>query len=142
MNTLYPGRTPEYVGPTSGLFGWVHHNRLFEWSYDIRERVIYILENKSEHERTIRLYCLVYLDPTDQPWENGYRLLVAGDRSWTEKERTGARVSLSDESVRLWDEGSRLIAVNREAIQSRLLELAPGAPWNGQRLVFPGPEGR
>lgn len=163
-NTIYPGRAG-YTGPTRGLFGFVHHDQLYEWSGDINERVQYIQESKPLHEQAMRLHCLVYIDPTDQPWAEadrllveGWRLVDEGGRMWAAgfqprgwKKRwwlNGIRSrikgvlmmnrggQLQREGWQLCSKGDRLMTEHREAILARLLELVPDAPWDGDKLVF------
>ena len=59
-NVLFPGR-PNYVGPTSGWFGLLHHSELFETSHDVSERIDYVKANKPKAEVAIRLRNMVYL---------------------------------------------------------------------------------
>ena len=59
-NTLFPGR-PDYIGPTSGTFGLLHHEVLCESSHDVMERVYYIKNNKPKNEVAVRLHNLIYL---------------------------------------------------------------------------------
>ena len=62
-NTLFPG-LPDYVGPTSGLFSWLHHEGpVVEASSDVRGRIRFIRENKPAHEIAVRLAHIVFLDP-------------------------------------------------------------------------------
>ena len=60
MNTLFPGR-PNYTGPTTGWFGLLHHNQLFEGSHDVMERVSYVKSCKPAAEISIRLHSMIYL---------------------------------------------------------------------------------
>ena len=59
-NTLFPGR-PNYVGPTKGWFGLLHHEVLCEESHDVMERVDYVKREKPNHEIAIRLHNMIYL---------------------------------------------------------------------------------
>jgi hypothetical protein len=59
-NTLFPGR-PDYVGPTSGVFGLLHHEVLFEDSHNVMERVDYVRREKPKREIAIRLHNMIYL---------------------------------------------------------------------------------
>ena len=59
-NTLFPGR-PDYIGPTSGTFGLLHHEVLCESSHDVMERVDYIKKHKPKNEVAVRLHNLIYL---------------------------------------------------------------------------------
>ena len=59
-NTLFPGR-PDYVGPTTGLFGLLHHAELYEGSGDVMERVEYVKNAKPRHEVATRLHNMIAL---------------------------------------------------------------------------------
>ena len=59
-NTLFPGR-PNYTGPTSGWFGLLHHDTLFERSHNVNERIDYVRRHKSPAEIPLRLHNMVYL---------------------------------------------------------------------------------
>src|SRR3990167_6859386 len=59
-NTIFPGR-PHYVGPISGWFGLLHHDKLCEQSHDVMERVDYVRREKSQHEIETRLHNMIYL---------------------------------------------------------------------------------
>ena len=63
-NTLFPGR-PNYTGPTKGYFGLLHHDRLFEWSDNVLERIDYVKKDKPLAEQAIRLRSMIYLDLKD-----------------------------------------------------------------------------
>ena len=62
MNTMFPGR-PNYTGPTTGWFGLLHHEILYEESHDVMERIQYVKYNKPSYEIAIRLHNMIYLDP-------------------------------------------------------------------------------
>ena len=59
-NIMFPGR-PNYTGPTSGLFGLLHHDQLCESSDNVMERVAYVQHNKPESEIATRLHNMIYL---------------------------------------------------------------------------------
>ena len=59
-NTLFPGR-PDYVGPTSGWFGLMHHQILCEKSHNVMERVEYVKTRKPAREIATRLHNMIYL---------------------------------------------------------------------------------
>ena len=59
-NNLFPGR-PNYAGPTSGMFGLLHHEQLLESSHDVMERVNYVKRAKPKREIAIRLHNMIYL---------------------------------------------------------------------------------
>ena len=60
VNVLFPGR-PDYTGPTTGIFGLLHHEELAESSHDVMERVAYVKANKPANEVAIRLHNMIYL---------------------------------------------------------------------------------
>ena len=62
VNTLFPGRD-NYVGPTTGWFAFLHHEKLFEESHNVMERVAYVKSEKPKREVWIRLHNMMYLDP-------------------------------------------------------------------------------
>ena len=62
VNKLFPGRE-NYVGPTIGMFAFLHHEKLFEESHNVMERVAYVKREKPEREVWIRLHNMMYLDP-------------------------------------------------------------------------------
>ena len=59
-NTLFPGR-PSYAGPTSGWFGFLHHDKLCESSHNVMERGGYVWRDKPKIELAVRLYNMIYL---------------------------------------------------------------------------------
>ena len=61
MNTLFPGR-PDYVGPKSGMFAFLHHEILCEPSDNVMERVDYVRHHKPPAEIETRLHHMMFLD--------------------------------------------------------------------------------
>jgi hypothetical protein len=61
-NIKFPGR-PNYTGPKSGYFAFVHHGVLFEKSHDIFERLTYVDNKKPANEIDVRRWNMMYLDP-------------------------------------------------------------------------------
>ena len=59
-NDKFPGR-PDYVGPTTGWFGLLHHDKLFEQSDNVMERVDYVRREKPKGEIAIRLHNMIFL---------------------------------------------------------------------------------
>jgi hypothetical protein len=59
-NTIFCGR-PNYVGPKKGWFGLLHHDRLYEESHNVMERVDYTKAHKPANEVEIRLHNMIYL---------------------------------------------------------------------------------
>ena len=108
-NTHFPG-LPDYIGPTSGVFGCVHHDTLYEWSSDIMERVEYTKLFKPQSEQETRLRCLVYLDPTELPAELN-KMLSGQGTMWTNWDKM-----LSDwnkaqaEWDKIWTEWNKALA--------------------------------
>src|SRR4030067_2214431 len=64
LNTRFPGRG-DYTGPTTGWFGLLHHEVLFEYSHNVMERVEYIVQHKPSHEVATRLHNLIWIDPKE-----------------------------------------------------------------------------
>ena len=60
VNTLFPGR-PEYIGPTEGWFGLLHHDKLYEYSRNVMERVEYVRRDKPAREVAVRLHNMIYI---------------------------------------------------------------------------------
>ncbi len=134
-NILYPGR-PNYTGPTKGLFGFIHHDKLFEYSFDIRERVHFIWNNKPGNEIKHRLHCLVYLPLRRLPkelntavkaviitWE-AYKTNSPSDEIW--EDYYGARCTY----------GSVIIKFQLELL-TLITKLVPDHTWNDGKLVMP-----
>ena len=148
---------PDYDGPTSGLFGLVHHDKLFEYSRDILERVeFYNTGGKPEHELETRRRCLVYLDPTGQPWAvarakcgadwakyvavradygadwaNYVSVRDKYDADWAKY------VAARDKYDADWAEYEAATAEYASQIEAQIRALVPDLPWNGKELVFP-----
>ena len=66
-NKLFPGR-PNYTGPTTGWFGLLHHDLLFEESHDVNERIAYVRHEKPAREIDIRLRNMIYLGALSECW--------------------------------------------------------------------------
>lgn len=161
MNTAFPA-LPDYTGPDSGLAGWVHHDKPFAYCRSFKERIAYIRATKPANEIPTRLRCLVYLDPTGQPWAEALtdlnrtqaalnRALAALDRAQAETlaalDRTLADLNRA-QAVR----NRALAALNRARaeldraqaewdqyapqIEAQIRALIPDLPWNGISLVF------
>jgi hypothetical protein len=74
-NLLFPGR-PSYKGPSTGWFGLLHHDSLFEYSFDVMQRVDYVAMYKPSLEIGVRLDNMVYIDALDSPkYKNLYSLM-------------------------------------------------------------------
>ena len=120
MNDRNPG-LPNYTGPNSGMFYGVHHDRLFEYSRDINERLTYIDNEKPQRERTSRRrhICLMLQSDADIP-----------DSVWAESAKLRA------ESAKLWAEGDKLLLPYRAQLETAWLRLVPDNRWDGREIVF------
>ena len=67
-NKLFPGR-PDYTGPKTGVFAFLHHEILCESSHDVMERVAYVKSNKPKNEVEIRLHNMMYLGKEGADYE-------------------------------------------------------------------------
>ena len=157
-NVLFPA-LPDYAGPTAGLFGFLHHDRPWEWSHDVTERVAYCRANKPATELATRERHMVHLSqerllaigvpvPTlaegarlraesARLWAEGYRLWAEGYRLWAESYRLRAEGNrLRDEGARLWAEGARLLEPYADAITALAVSLVPDCRWDGSEIVF------
>ena len=63
-NKRFPGR-PNYTGPTTGWFGLLHHDLLYEESDNVMERVSYVKKYKPDAEVAIRLHNMIWIDPVE-----------------------------------------------------------------------------
>ena len=111
-NTLFPGR-PDYIGPTSGTFGLLHHEVLCESSHDVMERVYYIKNNKPKNEVAVRLHNLIYLGGCEAATD------YEAKRDALDADYRTKRVALD----------AQIIAYIRVHI--------PDCAWDGKTLVFP-----
>ena len=111
-NTLFPGR-PDYIGPTSGTFGLLHHEVLCESSHDVMERVDYIKKHKPKNEVAVRLHNLIYL---------------GGCEAATDY-RTKCAPLYADYEAKCAPLDAQIIAYIRVHI--------PDCAWDGKTLVFP-----
>ena len=114
-NTLYPGR-PHYVGPITGFFFLLHHDRLFEYSSGVAERVEYIKSNKPENEIDIRLWNICLFPPEKMP-----------------PEINKARAELDKVCAEL---DKACAELDKACAESVLFELVPEHSWDGEKLVF------
>jgi len=119
-NVLFPGR-PNYTGPISGLFGWVHHagqeGCIVERSKDIQGRVDFIQLYKRKAENAIRLYSLVRIPEELIP--ERIRNALSKDHSLT--------LNLSDLSCQ-----------HKRVLDGIALSLVPTVPWDNfnRTLIF------
>ena len=143
---------PGYDGPNEGVIAFVHHDVLAEYSLDIMERVrFYNNGGKPAHELETRRRCMVYLDPTNQPWAEHGRQQDELERQWVELGRQRAKhkrqedelklqraehrrqgVELGRQRAELWRQEVEL----EPAILAQIKALVPDLPWDGHKLVF------
>jgi hypothetical protein len=118
-NTLFPGR-PDYTGPTTGWFGLLHHDTLYEQSHDVMERVAYVHRAKPEHEIKIRLHNMIYLGACD----------AITKRAPLDADYRAKRAPLyADYKAKLAPLDAEITAYIREQI--------PDCAWGGKELQFP-----
>ena len=107
-NTMFPGR-PDYVGPTVGWFGLLHHDQLCEQSHDVMERVAYVKSWKPTHEIAIRLHNMIWLGGCEAE----------------------AKITVLDA-----DYEAKRAPLDAE-ILAYIKTHIPDCAWNGTELVFP-----
>jgi len=152
MNTLFPGR-PDYVGPTEGLFGLLHHEELYETSHNVMERVAYVKREKPHNEVETRLHNMIYLGgceaaeslaalkedyqakrkPLDEDYETKRKLL--DDDYWD-------KVKLLDDDYwakvkQLKEDCETKWGLCTAEIEAYIKSHIPDCAWNGWTLVFP-----
>src|SRR3990172_3867908 len=150
---------PDYDGPSSGVFSFVHDSVPAEFSLDIMERVrFYNRGGKPKHELETRRRCMVWLDPANQPWAELarqwaelyrqraehdrqraelYRPLAGLHRQWDELDRQWEELDRQlaglhrqwDELYRQWDEHDRQWVEHEPAILAQIKALVPDLPW-------------
>lgn len=131
-NITHPG-LPDYVGPNEGLFGLVHHDVLAEWSRDIRNRIEVILHSKPEAERATRLHCLVYLDPTGQPWEPFYEAFQRAKQEW---QHGSLSKPVAEQMKQASETLEAALSAYQPQLEAQIRALVPNLPWDGTQLVF------
>lgn len=157
INDRFPGRA-NYVGPTTGMFGLLHHTLLCEFSWNVMERVKYVVEEKDPHEIPTRLHNMIYLGDCEAAIkyhenEKVYRTKTAELDSgyWDNRctlesyetlgERTAKLSPLLAEYRRQRDalDAERLgvIATTNGPILEFIKQHIPNTAWNGKELVFP-----
>ena len=139
-NILFPGR-PSYSGPTSGMFGLLHHDQLYESSDDVMERVAYVRREKPQNEVAIRLHNMIYLGgcpavakhaPLDADYKAKRAPLYAdyeAKRDQLDADYKAKRDSLdADYKAKRAPLDAEILAYIRKHI--------PDCAWNGRELVF------
>jgi hypothetical protein len=139
-NKLFPGRK-KYTGPTTGVFGLLHHEELCEQSHDVNERIAYVKEYKPKNEVAIRLYNMIYLG--DCPAAVGHeaaRKLFEDTcaTAWKLYEDTCATAwKLCDETrAPAWKLFEDTCATLDVEILAYIKLHIPDCAWNGKTLVF------
>ena len=138
INTLYPGR-PNYTGPTSGVFTFVHHQQLVEWSDNINERIAYIRSDKPKHEVESRLYHLLYLDVPEltkarddwdkarEDWDKAHEDFYQGYFTWYIANEAWAKA---------WKDLNRVLNNFKPEIMTYVNKHIPDHRWDGKELRF------
>ena len=123
-NTLFPGR-PDYTGPTTGYFGLLHHDRLFEWSYNVLNRIDYVRNYKPKDDQAIRLWNMIYLDiPEVNKARNDYDTAY---NDWYKAHND------HDKARKDWNKAWKDL---KPLILAYIHKHIPDCPWNGIELVF------
>ena len=125
MNELFPGR-PDYVGPTKGYFAFLHHEKLFEKSHDVMERVAYVKREKPDHEIPTRLHNMIYLPFMTDELDADYKAKRAPLYDDYEAKR-----------ATLYDDYEAKLATLYDGILAFVRQHIPDCAWNGRELVFP-----
>ena len=157
-NTLFPGR-PNYTGPTKGLFGLLHHDKLCEQSYDVNVRIIYVKREKPKNEVAIRLHNMIYLGGCEAMAKLDalyadykikhdalyatytvkrdalYATCTAKDATYTTKDALYTTYEAKHDAL------YAAYTVKRDALDAEILAYIksniPDCAWNGKTLVFP-----
>ena len=145
INTLYPGR-PNYTGPTSGIFAFVHHEVLAESSHNINERIAYIKEHKPTNERESRLYHLLYIDIPElakayedwdkacKDWEKAYKDWVKANEDLDKARKDCDKASEDlDKANEDWDKALNNFKLEILAYVNKHI---PDHKWDGKELRF------
>ena len=132
VNKLFPGRE-NYVGPTIGMFAFLHHETLFEKSHNVMERVAYVQREKPKREVWIRLHNMMYLDPVLCP------AVAKRDTLYADYEAKCAPLYADYEAKR--DTLDADYKAKRDTLDAEILAYIksemPDCAWNGKTLVFP-----
>jgi len=160
-NKLFPGR-PNYTGPTAGLFAFLHHCTLYEYSDNVIERINYVKSQKPKDEIELRLHHMLYLDSSDTligkaySFEERYRQKrVQLDNEYEhECARLDSDFQFRGYNYDYWRQRNTLNAVYRQRVNKldddywrrrALFEKVvldyinrhiPEHRWNGERIVF------
>ena len=128
-NILFPGRA-DYTGPTSGMFGLLHHDQLYESSDDVMERVAYVRREKPQNEVAIRLHNMIYL--------GGCPAVAKLAPLYADYKAKRAPLYADYEAKRAplyADHEAKLAALYAE-ILAYIRKHIPDCTWNGRELVF------
>ena len=141
---MFPGR-PHYSGPTTGVFGLLHHDALAETSHDVTERVAYVQRHKPPHEVATRLHNMIFLGGCPAAAE--YAALAdewRAKRAALDAEYWAKRALALDAALdEYWAKRAALDAeyvAKRAALDALILAYIrlhiPDCAWNGRELVF------
>ena len=141
MNTLFPGRA-NYIGPTSGVFAFVHHEILCEWSNNINVRLTYVRDNKPIYEQKVRLSSIMYIPESVCPtvYEAHAKSVEARakyDEAHAKSVEARAKsVEARAKSVEARAKYDEAHAKCDDIILAYVLKHQPTVPWNGKTLTF------
>ena len=142
VNKLFPGRDG-YTGPTSGMFAFLHHEKLFEESHNVMERVAYVKRDKPKREVWIRLHNMMYLDPAlcpainvTAPAEAEYQRVRAQAEAEYQRVRAPAYAECQRVTAQAYAEYQRVGAPAEAELLAYIKTEMLDCAWNGQTLVF------
>lgn len=128
MNLRKKARPAEW--PKAGLYWFLHHNTVLEWTHDIDERWDYVCQNKPlaelpERQRWMRPVEGALPDALLTAWEN---YDTAGKKFAAAREKyIAAREKYIAAGEKYWPQIKALMRIE-----------LPGVPWDGERLLFGG----
>ena len=140
LNLLFPGR-PDYTGPTTGMFGLLHHTVLCESSHDVMERVAYVKQNKPKSEVAIRLHNMIYLGGCAattkiQLLRNDYDTNIQSLCDDYITKRQSLRNDYTTKIQYLREDCDTKIQSLDDEILVYIKTHIPDCAWNGETLVF------
>jgi len=122
-NTLYPLK-PNYKGKTKGFFAWLHHDHILEWSHNVRERTVYVQENKPNDEMKTRAEHMIAIPDELIPkysvealqkwkeahhkWDEALQKREEADQKWKEaRQKWKEALQKLEKADQKWDEADQ-----------------------------------
>lgn len=156
-NFRFPGRE-NYEGPTTGMFGLLHHTELCEPSHDVMERVNYVKHEKDPHEIPTRLHNMIWLGDCEAAaqWDVALQTYRANDSTLycefyeakalllEEAEEAECAIALDALNAKyhadrdtMNAESSAVIRSCESTIHEFIKQHIPDCAWDGEQLLFP-----